>query len=373
MTLSSEEVKSLISNPYVAAEKANLQYISEDQMCVIRRKKGKGYQYLEDGEPLQDKENLERIKQLVIPPAWEEVRICPFNDGHLQVIGRDSEGRKQYMYHPDWTKFRNRTKFYKMIAFGKILPKVRARVDNDLDLKGMPQEKVLALVIRLMEETHIRIGNDAYAKRNKSYGLSTLRSRHVEISKGKMKFHFLGKSGIEHSVSVQDKKLIDLVNQCEEIPGWEIFKYYDQDGKKHSIDSGMINDYIQELSGDIFSAKDFRTWSATKIFFEKLRELGFTGDEKENKSNLLKAYDTAAEALGNTRSVCRSYYVHPYVVELYETGRIVPYFEKVAQKRAPKPQLSQTEEVLLEIIGNYEIELSTKPKEKAGNNPDSKP
>ena len=364
MSLSSEEVKSIISNPDVAAEKANLQYISEDQMCIIRRKRGKGYQFLENGEPLQNKENLERIRKLVIPPAWEEVRICPFNNGHLQVVGRDSEGRKQYMYHPDWTKFRNRTKFYKMTAFGKILPKVRARVDKDLDLEGMPQRKVLALVVRLMEETHIRIGNDAYARQNRSYGLSTLRSRHVQVSKGKMKFNFLGKRGIEHSVSVQDKKLIDLVNQCEEIPGWEVFKYYDEGGNKKSIDSGMVNEYIQELSGDIFSAKDFRTWSATKIFFEKLREIGFAEDEKENKSNLLKAYDTAAEALGNTRSVCRSYYVHPYVVELYETGRIVPYFEKVERKRVTKPHLSQTEEILLEIIGDYEIELSTKPKEK---------
>ncbi|NJW54173.1 DNA topoisomerase IB [Salinimicrobium oceani] len=364
MVLSSEEVTSLISNPDLAAEKANLQYMSEDDLCIIRKKRGKGYQYLKEGEPLKEQEHLERIKKLVIPPAWEKVKICPHPNGHLQVVGLDAKNRKQYMYHPDWTKFRNLTKFYKLAAFGKVLPKIRAQVDQDLDLRGMPQRKVLALVVRLMEETHIRIGNDAYAKQNKSYGLSTLRSRHVQISRGKMKFNFVGKKGIEHSVSVQDKKLIKLVNKCEEIPGWEVFKYYDEEGKKRSIDSGMVNNYIQEVSGQLFSAKDFRTWSATKIFFESLREIGYTEEEKQNKSNLLKAYDTAASALGNTRSVCRSYYVHPHVVELYQTGNIVPYFQKVERKRTSKPNLSQTEEVLLELLADYEIELEEQEAKK---------
>lgn len=357
MSLSSKEVAKLISNPDQAAEKANLTYVSEEQFCIERRKRGKGYQYLKEGEPLDSEEDLERIKKLVIPPAWEKVKICPFSNGHLQVVGRDSRNRKQYMYHPNWTKFRNRTKFFKMTAFGKILPKIRARVDEDLDLKGMPQRKVLALVIRLMEETHIRIGNDTYAKQNKSYGLSTLRSRHVKVSRGKMKFNFLGKRGKEHSVSVRNKKLIKLVNKCEEIPGWEVFKYYDEEGKKRSIDSGMVNEYIQDISGDIFSAKDFRTWSASKIFFEKLRELGYVEEEKKNKSNILEAYDAAAEALGNTRSVCRSYYVHPHVVELYQNGGIVPYFQKVERKRTSKPHFSQTEEVLLELFSDFEIKL----------------
>ncbi|UZH54972.1 DNA topoisomerase IB [Salinimicrobium tongyeongense] len=360
MVLSSDEVKSLISNPDLAAEKANLQYISEEELCIERRKRGKGYQYLHEGEPVKDENALERIKKLVIPPAWEKVRICPYSNGHLQVVGLDAKQRKQYMYHPDWTKIRNLTKFYKMISFGKVLPKIRAQVDEDLDKKGMPQEKVLALIIRLMEETHIRIGNESYAKQNKSYGLSTLRSRHVKISKGKMQFNFLGKRGIENTVSIHDKKLIKLVNQCEEIPGWEVFKYIGEDGKKHSIDSGMVNDYIQDLSGALFSAKDFRTWSATKIFFEKLREIGFTEEEKQNKKNILEAYDAAAEALNNTRSVCRSYYVHPHVVQLYETGDIVPYFKKVERKRTSKPNLSQTEEVLLELLKDFEIELEEK-------------
>lgn len=357
MSFSSEEITALISSPHEAAEKANLLYTSEEELCIIRRKRGKGYQYLIDDKPVESEKILERIKKLVIPPAWENVRICPHDNGHLQVIGLDAKKRKQYMYHSEWSKLRNQTKFFKMSAFGKTIPKVRMRVEKDLCLKGMPQQKVLALVVRLMEETHIRIGNEAYARENKSYGLSTLRSRHVNIANGKMQFIFSGKSGVEHMVPVSDKKLVKLVNQCEEIPGWEVFKYFDEEGKKRRIDSGMVNHYIQEISGEQFSAKDFRTWSATKIFFEKLREIGFVDSEKENKSKILEAYDAAAEALGNTRSVCRSYYVHPHVVQLYETGEIVPYFKKVERKRVTKPHFSQTEEILLEMISDFEIDL----------------
>ena len=247
-----------------------------------------------------------------------------------------------------------------MAAFGKILPKIRKQVDEDLDLRGMPQRKVIALVIRLMEETHIRIGNDTYARQNKSYGLSTLRSRHVKISNGKMKFSFIGKKGKEHSISVRNKKLIKLVNRCEEIPGWEVFKYLDDNGDKKVIDSGMVNRYIQELTGELFSAKDFRTWGGTKVFFEKLMDLEYSENEKDLKSNIIAAYDTAAEALGNTRSVCRSSYVHPRVVELYENGSILPYFEKVRRKRTTKPYISQSEEVLLELLQDYEIVIKEK-------------
>lgn len=356
MALSPKEIESLIANPDKAAEKANLVYTAESALCIVRRRRGRGFEYLKNGEPVKNKKELERIKKLVIPPGWEKVKICHLKNGHLQAVGTDDKNRKQYLYHPHWGEIRNQTKFYKMIAFGKKLPKIRARVDHDLDLPDMPKRKVLALVIRLMEETHIRIGNACYAKKNKSYGLSTLRKRHVQVSEGGMIFKFVGKRGKEHSVSIRDKELVDLVNQCEDIPGWEVFKYFDEDGEKHTIDSGMVNEYIQEISGEIYSAKDFRTWSATKIFFEKLREIGYVEDEKENKSNIIKAFDAAAEALNNTRSVCREYYVHPLVVELYESGGIVPYFEKVDRKRTTKPNLSQTEEVLLEMISNYEID-----------------
>jgi DNA topoisomerase-1 len=273
-------------------------------------------------------------------------------------VGRDDKERKQYMYHSLWTKIRNQTKFFKMAAFGHRLPKIRKQVDEDLDLPEMSRRKILALIIRLMEETHIRIGNDYYAKNNKTYGLSTFRSRHLKTYKNEVKFEFVGKKGKEHSISVKDKQLIKLINQCEEIPGWELFKFYDENGQKHAIDSGMINEYIHELSGDMFSAKDFRTWSATKIFFETLRELGYTEDEKENKKNLITAFDAAATGLGNTRSVCRTYYVHPKIVSSYENGEIVPYFKKVKKDESKNyTSLSETEKIILKMIKDYEIEI----------------
>lgn len=357
MTITPEEITSFLKNPDKAAKKADLIYTLDADLNIERVRKKDSFKYFKNGSKIKEKKTLERIKSLVIPPGWEKVRICSKENGHIQVIGTDAKGRKQYIYHPHWTNFRNQTKFFKMAAFGKILPKIREQVDKDLDLPKMPQRKVLALVIRLMEETHIRIGNHCYAKKNRSYGLSTLRSRHLKTSKNKMKFHFIGKRGKEHSVSVRNKKLIKLVNKCEEIPGWQIFKYYDENGEKRSIDSGMVNDYIHEISGEIFSAKDFRTWSGTKIYFETLKDLGYTSEEKENKKNIISALDVTAEALGNTRSICRGSYVHPRVTRLYETGEIVPFFEKVDRKRSTKPHISQTEEVLLELIREYEIDL----------------
>ncbi len=299
----------------------------------------------------------------MIPPGWKDVKITHLAKGHLQAVGRDEKNRKQYLYHPLWSKIRNVTKFFKMAAFGKILPKIRKQVEKDLDAPGMTKAKVLALVVRLMEETHIRIGNDYYARKNKTYGLSTFRTRHVKVSNNRVKFEFIGKKGKEQSVNIRNRKLIKLINQCEEIPGWELFKFYDENGEKQSIDSGMINDYIREISEEIFSAKDFRTWSATKIFFETLCELGYTEDEKQNKKNILTAFDAAATGLGNTRVVCRNYYVHPQVVESYENGTIEPYFKKIKDdQQKDYTSLSDTEKVILKLIQDYEIDLSTMSK-----------
>ena len=358
MTISPEEVNSLISNPYEAVDFANLTYVSEEKLSISRKKVGRGFSYIYKGERIKDKKTIERIKSLVIPPAWREVKITHLKSGHLQVVGRDEKNRKQYIYHPTWSKLRNESKFFKMAAFGENLPKIRKQVDKDLDLPEMSKRKVLALILRLMEETHIRIGNHYYAKKNKTYGLSTFRTRHVKTYKNRIKFEFIGKKGKEHSVTVKNKKLIKLVNQCEEIPGWELFKFYDESGDKHSIDSGMINDYIHEISGDLFSAKDFRTWSATKIFFETLREIGYTEEEKQNKKNMLQAFDASAEGLGNTRAVCRSYYVHPKVVNSYESGEIVPYFDKIkSEEKQDYISLSETEKVILNMIKDYEVNI----------------
>ncbi|MBZ9632493.1 DNA topoisomerase IB [Salegentibacter sp. LM13S] len=358
MTISPEEINTLISNPHEAVDFANLTYVSEEKLSIQRKKVGRGFSYLYKGDRIKDDKTIDRIKSLVIPPAWESVRITHLKKGHLQVVGRDEKNRKQYIYHPTWRKLRNETKFFKMTAFGEILPKIRKQVDKDIDLPEMSQRKVLALILRLMEETHIRIGNLYYAKKNKTYGLSTFRSRHLKTYKNQIKFEFVGKKGKEHSVSVKNKQLIKLVNQCEEIPGWELFKFYDEKGDKHAIDSGMINDYIHEISGDQFSAKDFRTWSATKIFFETLREVGFEDEEKQNKKNLIQAFDAAAEGLGNTRAVCRSYYVHPKIVNSYETGEIVPYFKQIkTEEKENYISLSETEKVILNMIKDYEVNI----------------
>jgi len=362
MILTSDEIDDLIHDPEQAASIANLIYISEANLSVTRKKCGRGYTYNREGKKIMTGRELDRYKSLVIPPAWRNVRISHLVNGHLQVVGLDEKSRKQYMYHPTWSELRNKTKFFKMITFGKALPKIRKKVDEDLDQKIMNERKILALVIRLMEETHIRIGNEYYAKQNKTYGLSTLRTRHVKTSKSTMKFEFVGKKGKEHSISITNKKLIKLVNQCEEIPGWELFKFYDENGAKQTVDSAMINNYIQEISGESFTAKDFRTWAASKIYFETLHGIGYKEDEKENAKAILEAIDAAADGLGNTRAVCRSYYVHPFITENYENGGIVPYFEKVKNiDKDNNISLSSSEKIILNMIGEYQINLNETP------------
>jgi len=359
MNLTSNQINDLLNDPENSLKIANLIYVPEANLRVTRKKCGRGYTNNLNGKKILALRELDRYKSMVIPPAWKNVRISQLVNGHLQVVGLDDKSRKQYIYHPTWSELRNRTKFFKMISFGKLLPIMRQQIDHDLDLPEMNERKILALVIRLMEETHIRIGNEFYAKHNKTYGLSTLRTRHVKTTKSMMKFKFVGKKGKEHSITIKNKKLIKLVNQCEEIPGWELFKFYDEKGKKQTLDSAMINNYIQEISGEKFTAKDFRTWSASKIFFETLYENGYHAEEKENKKAILHAIDTAAEGLGNTRSVCRSYYVHPFIVEKYESGEIVPYFDKIKNlEKNDQVSLSNSEKVMLKMISEYQIDFN---------------
>ncbi|MFI2743268.1 DNA topoisomerase IB [Zhouia sp. PK063] len=264
--------------------------------------------------------------------------------------------RKQYRYHELWNAFRNQTKFFKMIAFGNALPNIRKQIEKDLKLSKLTKRKVLALVVKLMEDTHIRIGNTQYAKANDSYGLTTMRTKHLKIKHHNLKFKFIGKKGKEHNISIKNKKIQRLVLQCKEIPGWELFQYYYENGDHQSIDSGMVNNYIHEIAGDLFSAKDFRTWAATKIFFEELYELGTASEEKTIKKNSIQAYDAAAKALGNTRNVCKKYYVHPEVVQKYENGSIETYFRGI-NNRKESPYFTKSESAILDLIKDFEFDI----------------
>lgn len=342
----------LMNRPSEAASHLDLTYVSRKNLSILRVKKGKKFSYLLHKKPLKKKSELKRISALVIPPAWEDVKISSISNAHLQAIGYDLKSRLQYKYHPTWVKVRNRTKFYKMRHFGETLPKIRERMEKDLSLNGWPKNKVMALILKLMEETHIRIGSEQYAKRNKTYGLSTLRRKHIKFYKEKLRFEFTGKKGKKHKITLNNKRLQKLVSKCEEIPGWELFQFFEKDGTKTSVDSGMVNDYIHEISGHLFTAKDFRTWAGTVIFYETLIDLPKTTNSKEIKRNILTAFDQAAKELGNTRNVCRKYYVHPLVVKKYEQGCLnLKIKESKSQNIAT--DLTNTEKQILKLIQEY--------------------
>jgi DNA topoisomerase-1 len=342
----------LASEPHDVAAHMHLKYVNREALSILRIKEKDQFLYLLKNKPLSTKAELTRIEKLVIPPAWQEVKIAPISNAHLQAVGYDMKHRLQYRYHELWLRVRNRTKFLRMHHFGEALPLIRKRVDEDLQLDGWPKEKVLALIVSLMEETHIRIGNQQYARRNKTYGLSTLRTRHLKTSKNKVKFEFTGKKGKKHSITLNNRKLRKLVLQCEEIPGWDLFQFFDEDGTKTGVDSGMVNEYLQEISGELFTAKDFRTWSGTLIFFESLMENEPTDVESEVKKNVIKAFDDTAKALGNTRNVCKKYYVHPFVVSTYEKNELNDVFEKVEKATSSEYQTA-AEKVLINLIADF--------------------
>lgn len=352
-SLSEDFLEKLLKTPEVVIEKLDLIYVNDDHLSILRLKEDKGFTYIYNNKPYTKKKDLERIENLVIPPAWQDVKIASVSNGHLQATGKDLKNRKQYRYHPFWNKIRNQTKFYKMRVFGEKLPGIRKQVDHDLQHEGWPRKKVLALIIRLMEETHIRIGGEQYARRNKTYGLSTLRRKHLNIFNDKLIFEFKGKKGKEHKITLRNKKLIQLVCKCEELPGWELFQYYDKDGVKNSVDSSEVNEYLHNISGTIFTAKDFRTWAATIIFFDTLMDIGPEKDEKKQHKNILVGFDAAAKELGNTRNVCRKYYVHPLVVNYYETGELTKSFEAVQKDNCTHKYFTATERAVLNLIKNY--------------------
>jgi DNA topoisomerase I len=301
-----------------AAREAGLRYVSDTSPGIRRRKRGKGFGYVgPDGRAVSDPSTLDRIRKLAIPPAYTDVWICPSPNGHIQATGRDARGRKQYRYHPKWREVRDETKFGRMLAFSEALPKIRQRVERDLGAPGLPREKVVAAVVHLLECTGIRVGNDEYARTNRSFGLTTLQDEHVKVKGSTMRFQFRGKSGKQHSVTLNNKRLARVVQRCQALPGEDLFQYVDEDGVQQTIGSSDVNDYLRETTGEDFTAKDFRTWAGTTLALEALEELGPAVTQKAAKTTILRAIDRVSEQLNNTRAVCRKYYVHPVVFDHY--------------------------------------------------------
>jgi DNA topoisomerase-1 len=308
-------------DPVESARAAGLRYVSDLKPGIRRKKAGAHFSYIGiDGKPIHDEQTLKRIRALAIPPAWSDVWICPYERGHIQATGRDAKGRKQYRYHARWRQVRDETKYHRMVEFGRALPGIRARVERDLALPGMPRDKVLATVVRLLESTLIRVGNETYARENKHYGLTTMRNRHVQVKGSKVVFHFTGKSGVKHEIDVADKHLARIIKRLQDLPGHHLFQYRDEDGELQDVDSDAVNAYLQEISGESFTAKDFRTWAGTLIAAQTLQEFEVFDSEAQARKNVVQAIERVAERLGNTPSVCRKCYVHPEIIDAYMDG-----------------------------------------------------
>ena len=342
-----------VSDPVEAAESAGLRYVSDTMPGIRRKRAGKGFTYAgPDGKTIRNPEQVDRIRSLAVPPAYTEVWICPVPNGHIQATGRDARGRKQYRYHAKWREARDETKFGRMLTLSEFLPRIREQLERDLSLPNLPRRKVLAAVVSLLESTCIRVGNDEYARSNRSFGLTTLQDRHVEISGSKLRFEFRGKSGKTHLVSVTDRRLARIVQRCQALPGEDLFQYVDGDGARQAIGSGDVNDYIREISGEEFSAKDFRTWAGTILAVVALTEIGAWTSQGQAKSNVLKAIDRVAEQLNNTRAVCRKYYVHPAVFESYLAGSLLEGLQNGTNKAA-KSQLEPEEASVVRLLRHH--------------------
>lgn len=319
----------LAQDPVQIARAVRLVYVNDSMPGITRHRSGDRFVYKgPKGDLIDEEATLERIRKMALPPAWERVWICPRPNGHLQATGIDTKNRKQYRYHENWNAIRSETKFFRMIAFGERLPKLRARLDRDLRQRELTRDKVIAIALSVMEQTLIRVGNAAYEKEYGSYGLTTLKDRHVRVDNQGIKFRFKGKKGIFHDITLRDRRLARLVKACRDIPGKELFQYYDENGEHRSIDSGMVNDYLRQYTGEEFSAKDFRTWAGTVNALRMLAELEPCSTEKELKKNVNTVLENVAHKLGNTKTVCRKYYVHPQILEAYECQDLNPYLEK---------------------------------------------
>lgn len=336
-----------------SARTAGLQYVSDSDAGLRRVNRGQGFSYLDaTGSQVHDKDVLDRIASLAIPPAWTDVWICASSRGHLQATGRDERGRKQYRYHRRWREVRDEAKYDRLIAFGHALPTIRARTSADIALRGLPRAKVLAVVIQLLEGTLIRIGNEEYARENHSFGLTTMRTRHVDVDGSQVTFEFNGKSGKKHAVGIHDRRIARVVSSMRELPGQELFQYVDHDGARHSISSDDVNDYLKHVTGDEFTAKDFRTWAGTVLAARELSERGVCADDRKVTANIVSAIESVAKRLGNTPAICRKCYVHPAVIDAYRDGSMAETLASHAKQHLEKPlnQLEPEEATVMLIL-----------------------
>lgn len=345
-----EEV-SVTCSPDDRIENTGLVYVSDSEPGFQRRRRGRGFTYRSPtGQVVREPELRERFQALVIPPAWREVWICANPNGHLLATGRDEAGRKQYIYHPQWSAMRSQAKYDRLRLFAEALPTVRAQVQADLRKRVLTREKVTALVVNLLEETMIRIGNDAYARQNETYGLTTLQDDHVEVSDGEVAFEFRGKSGKEHEIVVTDPRLARLVQACQELPGQQLFQYIDEASDICGLTSTDVNDYLHTVTGCDFTAKDFRTWGGTVTAAHLLHEIGFAATEKEAERNVVQVIKGVAAKLGNTPAVCRQHYVHPAIIAAYTAGRLVTLYADIAAQPQSTPDLAEDEAVVYTLL-----------------------
>ena len=334
------------------AREAGLVYVSDDSPGITRKRSGKGFTYISaSGRTIRDSQTLLRIHALAIPPAYRDVWISPNPRGHIQAVGRDDRGRKQYRYHEKWREVRDENKYHRMVDFAKALPKIRQAVRRDLKLPGLPKRKVLAAVVSFMELTLMRVGNDEYAKNNHSYGLTTLQDRHAKISRGKVHLEFRGKSGVEHEFDVKDPQLAQIAKRCQDLPGQELFQYLDEDGKVCDIGSLDVNEYLREITGQDFTAKDFRTWAGTVRAAVALREIEKTGENLPKKKKIVRAVEAVAQKLGNTKAVCRKCYIHPAIFASYVDGDLIKAVTPRVQRMVKSAkQLGPDEAAVLKIL-----------------------
>ncbi|MBE9099813.1 DNA topoisomerase IB [Vacuolonema iberomarrocanum] len=341
--------------PDKSARAAGLRYVSDEQPGIRRQRWGRGFSYFDlEGDRIQEPTELKRLKALPIPPSWNDVWICPFPNGHLLATGRDAKGRKQYRYHPEWRNIRNQNKFDRLIPFGFVRPKIREATDQHMRMHSLCQEKLLAVVVRLLEATLIRVGNDEYAQQNQSFGLTTLRSHHIELRRTKVRFQFTGKSGVEHDIELSDRRLAHAIKRCQELPGQELFQYVDDAGEVRGISSTDVNDYLQAITGEAFTSKDFRTWAGTAYTAQVLEELGEAQSSNQAQENIREAIQGAAKHLGNRVATCRNYYIHPSIPQAYEEGWLLEIW-KAAKQPTKHPEslaLTPDEKALLTVLNH---------------------